>query len=112
MFTLLAQADTAVDAGKAIALALGIGFALRAASKEMKISQMKSDFVSNVSHELRTPLASIRVFGEFLKLGRASTPEKVKEYLIHAGQFIGIGRFRPRNNGFYGRFKVNSFNVE
>lgn len=23
-----------------------------------------------------------------------------------AGQIIGIGRFRPRNNGFYGRFEV------
>jgi hypothetical protein len=32
-------------------------------------------------------------------------------FLIHledAGKFIGVGRFRPRNGGFYGRFKVNS----
>ena len=36
-------------------------------------------------------------------------PEKIKEYLEHAGKFIGLGRFRPRNNGFYGRFKVASF---
>jgi len=26
-----------------------------------------------------------------------------------AGQLIGMGRFRPRNNGFYGRFKVADF---
>lgn len=26
-----------------------------------------------------------------------------------AGQFIGLGRFRPRQNGFYGRFDVLSF---
>lgn len=26
--------------------------------------------------------------------------------LKQAGAFIGIGRFRPRNNGFYGRFTV------
>jgi hypothetical protein len=26
--------------------------------------------------------------------------------LSQAGAFIGVGRFRPRNNGFYGRFKV------
>jgi len=45
---------------------------------------MKSDFVSNVSHELRTPLASIRVFGEFLRLGRVESEEKVREY----GAFI------------------------
>ena len=25
-----------------------------------------------------------------------------------AGRFIGVGRFRPRNNGFYGRFDVLS----
>ncbi len=37
--------------------------------------------------------------------------EDVFEYhLKQAGSFIGLGRFRPRNNGFYGRFKVN--NVE
>ena len=41
---------------------------------EMKLSQMKNEFVSNVSHELRTPLASIRVFGEFLRLGRVRQP--------------------------------------
>ena len=28
--------------------------------------------------------------------------------LQQAGAFIGIGRFRPRNNGFYGRFAVES----
>jgi signal transduction histidine kinase len=50
----------------------------------MKLSQMKADFVSNVSHELRTPLASIRVFGEFLKLGRIKEPLKVHEY----GEYI------------------------
>jgi signal transduction histidine kinase len=45
---------------------------------------MKSDFVSNVSHELRTPLASIRVFGEFLKLGRVNEQDKMQEY----GEYI------------------------
>src|SRR5215510_4724025 len=54
----------------ALILIGGIVMALRAASRAMKLSQMKADFVSNVSHELRTPLASIRVFGEFLRLGR------------------------------------------
>ncbi len=36
-------------------------------------------------------------------------PEKVLEYLEFAGQFIGMGRFRPINNGYYGRFKVSDF---
>jgi signal transduction histidine kinase len=62
----------------------GIVLALRTASRAMKLSQMKADFVSNVSHELRTPLASIRVFGEFLKLGRVSERGKICEY----GEYI------------------------
>jgi hypothetical protein len=28
--------------------------------------------------------------------------------LSDAGSFIGIGRFRPRNNGYYGRFEAQS----
>jgi len=68
----------------AVVLMAGITLALRTASREMKLSEMKSDFVSNVSHELRTPLASIRVFGELLRLGRVGEAEKVKEY----GEFI------------------------
>ena len=62
----------------------GIALALRTASREIRLSQMKTDFVSNVSHELRTPLSSIRVFGEFLKLGRVTDQEKIREY----GEYI------------------------
>lgn len=36
-------------------------------------------------------------------------PGKIEEYLGHAGKFIGIGRFRPINGGFYGRFEVSDF---
>jgi signal transduction histidine kinase len=68
----------------ALAIMSGIVLALRTASREMKLSQMKADFVSNVSHELRTPLSSIRVFGEFLKLGRVRDEEKICEY----GEYI------------------------
>ena len=35
------------------------------------------------------------------------TPEVLQIHLESMGKFIGIGRFRPRNNGFYGRFKVS-----
>lgn len=30
----------------------------------------------------------------------------LREHLVQAGLLIGIGRFRPRNGGFYGRFEV------
>src|SRR5262249_53884935 len=53
-----------IGGGVMIVLFGAIGMAIQSASRQMKLSQMKSDFVSNVSHELRTPLASIRVFGE------------------------------------------------
>ncbi len=76
--------NLAFSALTALILIGGIVLALRAASRAMKLSQMKADFVSNVSHELRTPLASIRVFGEFLKLGRVKEHNKIQEY----GEYI------------------------
>src|SRR5215210_1775460 len=69
-----------LSAALATVLLGGLLLALRTASREMKLSQMKNEFVSNVSHELRTPLASIRVFAEFLRLGRFEGPEKAREY--------------------------------
>jgi hypothetical protein len=44
----------------------------------------------------------------FLVLDEIITEEVFSEHLQDAGSFIGIGRFRPRNNGFYGRFQVES----
>jgi len=58
----------------------GIVLTIRTAMREMKLSAMKNEFVSNVSHELRTPLSSIRVFGEFMRRGRVQDQEKVREY--------------------------------
>ncbi len=42
----------------------------------------------------------------FIVLDETITRPVFEEHLREAGSFIGIGRFRPRNNGFYGRFKV------
>lgn len=40
------------------------------------------------------------------------TGDTVLQYIVEgAGQYIGLGRFRPRNNGFYGRFIVEDFEV-
>lgn len=44
----------------------------------------------------------------FYILDDTITPSVFEEHLDQAGKFIGIGRFRPRNNGFYGRFKIAS----
>jgi len=37
------------------------------------------------------------------------TPEVFEECLREAGRFVGLGRFRPLNNGYYGRFTVEKF---
>lgn len=36
------------------------------------------------------------------------TRDVFAQVLTHAGGFIGLGRFRPRNNGAYGRFVVDA----
>jgi signal transduction histidine kinase len=84
----LAAANFRINAmwtgGVGLLLFIAIGLTLSAAARQMRLSQMKSDFVSNVSHELRTPLSSIRVFGEYMRLGRVQSPEKIREY----GEYI------------------------
>ena len=73
-------ANVTLSLASGILLLGGILLLLRTTAREMRLSEMKNQFVSNVSHELRTPLASIRVFGEFLRHGRVSSPLKIREY--------------------------------
>lgn len=42
----------------------------------------------------------------FYILDETITQDVFALHLEQAGKFIGIGRFRPRNNGFYGRFEI------
>lgn len=42
----------------------------------------------------------------FMILDEIITEEVFRQHLTAAGSFIGVGRFRPRNNGYYGRFAV------
>ena len=68
----------------AIIIIAGI-FVFRSINREIKLNQLKSDFVSNVSHELKTPLALISMFSETLEMDRIKSEEKKKEYysIIH-----------------------------
>jgi hypothetical protein len=43
---------------------------------------------------------------KFMILDETITEPVFTRYLEEAGRFIGVGRFRPRNGGFYGRFGV------
>ena len=45
----------------------------------------------------------------FYILDEIITEEIFREILMAAGGFVGIGRWRPANNGLYGRFKPINF---
>ena len=45
---------------------------------------------------------------EYVVIDDLITEEVFKRHLEAAGQFTGMGRFRPENGGFYGRFEVIS----
>jgi hypothetical protein len=47
-----------------------------------------------------------KVSVNFYVLDNTITREVFEHHLAEAGKFIGVGRFRPRQGGFYGRFKV------
>jgi two-component system phosphate regulon sensor histidine kinase PhoR len=59
---------------------LGAFIVFRNIRKEMKLTIIKSDFISNVSHEIRTPLALISMYIETLEMDRIKSEEKKKEY--------------------------------
>jgi hypothetical protein len=42
----------------------------------------------------------------FYILDDTVTQDVFAEHIEEAGKLVGIGRFRPRNNGYYGRFSV------
>ncbi len=63
-----------------VLIIIGLGFVFYNIRKEVKLSQLKSDFVSNVSHELRTPLSLIGMFAETLELHRTNSEEEKDEY--------------------------------
>jgi signal transduction histidine kinase len=71
-----------------VALALVVGTTLfsayllwRDVKREIRLAEMRSNFVSAVSHELKTPLAAIRMFADTLRMGRPSKQEAKTEYL-------------------------------
>ena len=53
----------------------------RDVKREVRLAEMRTQFVSSVSHELKTPLTAIRMFAETLLLGRSSRPDVRDEYL-------------------------------
>lgn len=59
---------------------MGLVAAYRAFRRQLRLSELKSNFVSSVSHELRAPIASVRLMAESLDRGKIQTPSKQQEY--------------------------------
>jgi signal transduction histidine kinase len=64
----------------ALVSVFGFYSARRAFEQQLRLSELKSDFVASVSHELRAPLASVRLMAEGLERGKISEPVKQQEY--------------------------------
>ncbi len=75
------QRDNYLLAGMGLLVLLGFVFVVVNIRREIRLAEMKSEFVSNVSHEIRTPLALISMYAETLLLKRLKTEEKQQEYL-------------------------------
>jgi signal transduction histidine kinase len=74
------QPQKALLAILALTLGFGVFFVARAAAREVRLAELKSNFVSSVSHDLKTPLALIQLFAETLELGRLKSTERAMEY--------------------------------
>ena len=62
------------------AVLVGFVAAWRSFQKQIRLSEMKSNFVSSVSHELRTPIASVSLMAEELRDLGADDPAQSREY--------------------------------
>ena len=65
-----------------LAAVMGVGVFLiaGAAAREVRLAELKSNFVASVSHDLKTPLALIQLFAETLELGRVRSADRAQEY--------------------------------
>ncbi len=75
-----ARPQRALMAMLAGVLGLGVFFVVRSAAREVKLAELRSNFVSSVSHDLKTPLALIQLFAETLELGRLKNTDRAQEY--------------------------------
>jgi signal transduction histidine kinase len=92
-FASMANAEMGVGAGLqrsfyvvSLVLVLGLtaigGYLVwRDVRRELRVAELRSQFVSSVSHELKTPLTSIRMFAETLQMRGLADPKIHAEYL-------------------------------
>jgi signal transduction histidine kinase len=70
----------------ALAALVGLAAARGAFYRQLRLSALKSNFVSSVSHELRSPIASVRLMAESLESGKVAEPARQREYFAFIGQ--------------------------
>jgi signal transduction histidine kinase len=61
-------------------MGIGVFLVAGAAAREVRLAELKSNFVASVSHDLKTPLALIQLFAETLELGRVRSVDRAQEY--------------------------------
>ncbi len=66
--------------GSGLAALVGFLATRRAFTRQLQLSEAKSNFVSSVSHELRAPIASVRLMAESLERGKIHELQKQNEY--------------------------------
>ncbi|NOT24994.1 MAG: HAMP domain-containing histidine kinase [Acidobacteria bacterium] len=69
-----------LGATAAIALLLGVGLTVRAGLGNIRLAELRADFVSSVTHELKTPIATIRAAADTLVTGRITDQDTQREY--------------------------------
>ncbi len=67
-------------AASAFAALIGVVYSWRAFRRQLRLNELKSNFVSSVSHELRSPIASVRLMAESLERGKVLETPKQQEY--------------------------------
>ena len=65
---------------------IGLLGAYQAFQRQLKLADLKSNFVSSVSHELRAPIASVRLLAESLERGKITDEPKRQDYFRLIGQ--------------------------
>jgi len=59
---------------------IGLASAYRGFHQQLRLSELKTNFVSSVSHELRAPVTALRLLAEGLERGKISGEAKQREY--------------------------------
>jgi signal transduction histidine kinase len=67
-------------AASALAALFGVANSWFAFQRQLRLNELKSNFVSSVSHELRAPIASVRLMAESLERGKVSETPRQQEY--------------------------------